>query len=62
MQIRDKFGVLIGEIIDTGDGREARSDSGRLLGTYNESEDRTYDQFGTYFADGDRLIALIHEE
>ena len=54
-------GKCIGYIRETSNGEELITPSGRLLGTYNESQDKTFRPGGGYFGNGNQLMCLLED-
>lgn len=59
--IKDGDGRVAGKIVETSIGAQAFDANGRMVGKYNESEDRTYDASGRIYGDGNQLVALIRD-
>jgi hypothetical protein len=50
-----------GYIVETSTGKQLLSSGGRLLGTYNENEDKTYLPGGRFYGTGDQLMDLLED-
>jgi len=60
MYIRDKYGSIIGRIMESNDGVTRIYDSiGSYAGQYDSSSNRTYDKYGSYYGDGNLLTMLL---
>lgn len=60
--ISDKSGRILGRIMDSdNDTQRAYDNSGRYLGTYNESSNITLDKSGRMITKGNSLASLIFD-
>lgn len=48
-------------IEETSNGKRLLAPGGRLLGTYNENEDKTYRPGGQFYSNGDCLMELLED-
>jgi len=62
MDLRDKYGKVIGRIMNSGNGDLKLYDSiGAYIGSYDSSNDTTYNKYGAYYGSGNLLALLLNE-
>lgn len=62
MDLRDKYGKVVGRIMESGDKTIRLYDSiGAYAGKYDPSNDSTYDKYGAYFGSGNLLTMLLNQ-
>ena len=62
MDLRDKYGKVVGRIMESGDKTIRLYDSiGAYAGKYDPSNDSTYDKYGAYFGSGNLLTMLLNK-
>ncbi len=50
-----------GKLIETGNRIQITDPSGRLLGWYDENQDKTFDRSGRYIGPGDQTMSLLED-
>jgi len=59
MHIRDKYGKVIGSIVESCGYQKAYDYAGRFVGKYDHRDNKTYDAYGSYYGDGNLLSMLL---
>lgn len=59
MHIRDRYGKVIGSIIESNSCQKAYDYAGRYVGMYDYQNNKTYDLYGSYYGDGNLLSMLL---
>ncbi len=59
--IKDGSGKTIGQLIETGNQIQITDRSGKMLGKYDKSQNRTFDRQGRNVGPGDQTMRLLTE-
>ena len=54
-------GKVVAYVRDTSNGQELITPGGRLLGTYNEQQDKTFKPGNFFFGTGNQLMCLLED-
>lgn len=61
MDLRDKYGKVLGRIRESSNGNlELYDHMGAYAGKYDFESNTTYDKYGAYFGSGNLLAILLH--
>ncbi len=59
--IKGPSGETRGIVTEVGDGVQLKDKSGKFLGRYSETQDKTYDRQGRYVGNGNQLAMLLED-